>query len=127
MSSLVFDLAEVEAFLDSRQIKTNQQLAAKPDDPALLLASRLEPMRKMAIIELLRFINERPMTPGHQIASVYAFYLGASAGQVIGVLDSFGIRPPLIPELISVAMTFATKAAHQGSPDVTLFEMKPVS
>ena len=127
MSSHVFDLAEVEAFLDSRQIKANQQLAAKPDDPALLLASRLEPMRKMAIIELLRFINERPMTPGDLIASVYAFYLGASAGQVIGVLDSFGIRPPLIPELISVAMTFATKAAHQGSPDVTLFEMKPVS
>lgn len=66
MSSHVFDLAEVEAFLDSLQIKANQQLAAKPDDPALLLASRLEPMRKMAIIELLRFINERPMTAGRR-------------------------------------------------------------
>ena len=62
-----------------------------------------------------------------QIASVYAFYLGASAGQVIGVLGSFGITPPLISELISVAMTVATKAANRDSPDVAMFEMKPVS
>jgi len=125
-SANVFDLTEIEAFLDSLQVGANELMAAHPGDPVYILAARLEPMRKIAILEFFRAVNQYPSMPGHQVAAVYSFVLGASAGEVLGALGRFGIRTPLIPDLIDTAVRVATKAMADGEPEAVIFETKPV-